>query len=93
MLTPATILTFGIGGLGATEIILIVAVLIFFFGAKKIPDLARGLGKSMSEFKKGQAEGAEDITTRKDSLDDVPPAGLRIGRNCKVSVSANLFPP
>ncbi len=40
-----------IGGLGATEVILILAVLLLFFGAKRIPELARGLGKGVREFK------------------------------------------
>ncbi|MEN9394003.1 MAG: hypothetical protein RL609_1322 [Bacteroidota bacterium] len=39
------------GKLGATEIILIIAVLLLFFGGKKIPELMRGLGKGMKEFK------------------------------------------
>ena len=43
-------------GLGIQEVLLLVGVLVFFFGAKKIPEIARGLGKSMSEFKKGQNE-------------------------------------
>lgn len=54
MATPTTILAFG---LGPMEITLIVLVLIFFFGAKKIPEIARGLGKSVNEFKKGKDEG------------------------------------
>jgi sec-independent protein translocase protein TatA len=39
--------------IGAGEIILILAVLLLLFGAKKLPDLARSLGKSAREFKKG----------------------------------------
>ncbi|HXG00326.1 MAG TPA: twin-arginine translocase TatA/TatE family subunit, partial [Bacteroidota bacterium] len=35
------------GNLGATEIILIVLVILVFFGAKKIPELARGLGQGI----------------------------------------------
>ena len=35
----------------------IVALIVFLFGARKLPDLARSLGKSSSEFKKGMAEG------------------------------------
>ncbi len=37
--------------LGAPEIILIVVVLLLMFGGKKIPELMRGLGKGMKEFK------------------------------------------
>ena len=38
----------------------IVALIVFLFGAKKLPDLARSLGKSSSEFKKGMSEGASE---------------------------------
>ncbi|MDR8392738.1 twin-arginine translocase TatA/TatE family subunit [Aliifodinibius sp. S!AR15-10] len=37
---------------GATEIIIILAVIILFFGARKIPELARGIGQGIKEFKK-----------------------------------------
>ena len=37
--------------LGGTEMILIVAVVLLLFGGKKIPELMRGLGKGMKEFK------------------------------------------
>ena len=40
-----------LGGLGTSEVILIMAVLLLFFGAKRIPDIARGLGKGIREFK------------------------------------------
>jgi sec-independent protein translocase protein TatA len=39
------------GKLGATEIILIVLVILLLFGGKKIPELMRGLGRGMKEFK------------------------------------------
>ena len=38
----------------------IVALIVFLFGAKKLPDLARSLGKSSSEFKKGMSEGTSE---------------------------------
>ena len=41
-------------------IICIVVAFVLFGGAKKIPDLARSLGKAKSEFKKGIAEGEKD---------------------------------
>jgi sec-independent protein translocase protein TatA len=45
---------------GPTEWILIGVVVVVLFGAKKIPGLARSLGRSSSEFKKGVREGAVD---------------------------------
>lgn len=49
------------GNLGAGEIILILLVILILFGAKKIPELAQGLGKGMREFKKAVKEVEEDI--------------------------------
>jgi sec-independent protein translocase protein TatA len=42
--------------LGAPEIVLIIFVILLLFGSKKLPDLARSLGKSLNEFKRGQTE-------------------------------------
>ena len=44
-------------GIGGSEIFLIILAVLVFFGANKIPELARGLGKGMREFKKA----ADDI--------------------------------
>lgn len=49
------------GNLGAGEIILIMVVLLILFGAKKIPELAQGIGKGMKEFKKALNDVEEDI--------------------------------
>ena len=43
---------------GHGEIILIIFILLLLFGAKKLPELSRSIGKSLGEFKKGQREGA-----------------------------------
>ena len=51
------------GNLGAGEIILILLVVLILFGAKKIPELARGIGKGMSEFKKGLRDVQDEIKT------------------------------
>jgi sec-independent protein translocase protein TatA len=53
------------GNLGATEIILIVFVLLIFFGAKKIPELAQGLGKGIREFKKAVKDTDDDSESKK----------------------------
>ncbi|GAB4318667.1 MAG: twin-arginine translocase TatA/TatE family subunit [Candidatus Zixiibacteriota bacterium] len=47
-------------GLGVQEMLLILLAIVFLFGAKKIPEIARGLGKGMSEFKKGISEGQDE---------------------------------
>ncbi len=44
--------TFAVLGLGGGEIVLILAVVLLFFGGSKLPGLARGLGQSIKEFKK-----------------------------------------
>jgi sec-independent protein translocase protein TatA len=44
------------GKLGPTEILLIVALVLLMFGGKKIPELMRGLGKGMKEFKDAQKD-------------------------------------
>jgi sec-independent protein translocase protein TatA len=49
------------GNIGATEIILIVLVILIFFGAKKIPELAQGLGKGIREFRKATREIQDDV--------------------------------
>ncbi|MDD5678081.1 MAG: twin-arginine translocase TatA/TatE family subunit [Kiritimatiellae bacterium] len=43
--------------IGWPEILLILLVVLLLFGAKRLPDLARSLGKSLREFKKGREEG------------------------------------
>lgn len=53
-----TILAFGIG---YQELILILVVFLLLFGAKKLPELARGLGKSIREFKKATTEIEDNI--------------------------------
>jgi sec-independent protein translocase protein TatA len=45
------------------EWLIVLAVVVLFFGAKKLPELARSLGKSSSEFKKGLREDADEPVT------------------------------
>jgi len=48
------------GGLGPPEIIIIFLVILLLFGGKKLPELAKGLGKGIKEFKKAQTEEPEE---------------------------------
>jgi len=53
------------------EWIVVLVILVLLFGSKKLPELARSVGKSTSEFKKGLAEGASDDD--KDDSESPPP--------------------
>jgi len=46
--------------IGAPELIIVLVVVLLVFGSKKVPELARSLGESMREFRKGTRDGAED---------------------------------
>lgn len=48
-------------GLGAQELILILIIILIFFGADKIPKLAKSLGKGIGEFRKAQQEVKEEL--------------------------------
>jgi sec-independent protein translocase protein TatA len=48
-----------------SEWIIIVAVVILLFGARKLPELARSLGASAKEFRKGIQEGSQEDTAEK----------------------------
>ena len=50
-----------LGIIGPWQIILIVLVVLLMFGGKKIPELMKGLGKGISEFKKGKNEIEKDL--------------------------------
>jgi sec-independent protein translocase protein TatA len=52
-------------GLGVQELVIIFLIIIVLFGAKKIPEIAKGLGKGIREFKRATEHGADD--------DDVEP--------------------
>jgi len=62
-----TIAFFGMPG--GSEVILILFIVLLLFGAKKLPELSRALGKSLSEFKKGKEDLEKEI---RDMQNDVP---------------------
>jgi sec-independent protein translocase protein TatA len=60
------ILIGGIMGLGAPEIIIILIIILLMFGGKKIPELMKGLGKGMKEFKDASKGVDNDAPEKKD---------------------------
>jgi sec-independent protein translocase protein TatA len=56
------------GNFGATEIILILLVVVLLFGGKKIPELMKGVGQGMKEFKKASkydpADDEKEVATK-----------------------------
>jgi sec-independent protein translocase protein TatA len=47
-------------GLGVQELLLILIIAMFFFGGKKLPEIAKGLGKGIREFKRASEGGVDD---------------------------------
>jgi len=58
------------GNLGGPEIFLIVLFILIFFGAKKIPELARGLGRGIREFKDATRDIKDEIEESASSVND-----------------------
>jgi len=61
-----------IQGIGGPELLIILVIILLLFGAKKLPELAKGLGKSMKEFKKAAAEVQGDFQEAMDAVEEKP---------------------
>lgn len=66
---------FGLFNLGGGEIILILALVLILFGAKKLPELAKGLGTGIKEFKKATREVTDEVSN---AMDDTTPPPKRL---------------
>lgn len=75
------------GNLGPTELIIIAVVIILLFGAKKLPDMARSLGKSAKIFK------AETKGLREQSDDDAPVQQQPVQQPIQQLPPAQVQPP
>ena len=58
-------------GLSGGELVLVLVVVLVLFGAKRIPEFAKGLGKGINEFKKASREVTDEIER---SVEEPPPA-------------------
>jgi sec-independent protein translocase protein TatA len=50
----------GLPQVGGVELLILLAIVLLFFGAKRIPQLAKSLGSGLQEFRKGTTEASED---------------------------------
>ena len=62
-----------IGGLGGTELMLLLLVVLLLFGAKKIPELARGLGRGIREFKDATRDIKDEIENTSENVKEITP--------------------
>jgi len=62
--------------IGVWEILLVLAIVLVLFGSAKLPHMAQSLGKSLTSFKKGLRETAEDVkeAIKEDPTDDADAA-------------------
>jgi sec-independent protein translocase protein TatA len=58
------------GSFGALEIAIIVLVVLLFFGAKRIPELARGIGQGIQEFRKASDDIKKEIDKGKEDISE-----------------------
>lgn len=66
---------FAIFNLGGGEVIIILALVLILFGAKKLPELAKGLGQGIKEFKKATKEVTDEVSN---AMDETPTPPKRI---------------
>ena len=78
-------------GLGTQELLVILVIVLVLFGANKLPQLARSLGSSLKEFKKGIDEGqAKESSVSSPNPERVSaPSGERICGQCKNTLAAD----
>ena len=57
-----------LGGMGTGEVVLLIVIILLLFGAKRIPDLARGIGKGIKEFKDARNGDNPKENEKKDNV-------------------------
>ncbi len=58
-----------VGGIGGPELLIILLIILLLFGSKKLPELAKGMGKSIREFKKATEDVENDFRSAMDAAD------------------------
>lgn len=86
-LTPAFI-----EGIGGPELMMIMFIILLLFGANRLPELARGFGKSVREFKKA-ASGVEDEVRRAMEEEPTPPPAKKPVSTIPAAAEVKPAPP
>jgi sec-independent protein translocase protein TatA len=86
-------------GMGGTELLVVFGAILILFGAKKIPEFAKGLGQGMKEFKKASREVSEELENAMSSepppsgpkklASSTPPETMAVGAHEPASAGAN----
>jgi sec-independent protein translocase protein TatA len=85
---------FALGGLGGWEWVIVILVVLLLFGAKKIPDLARGLGQGIKEFKKATREVTDEIQNAAEEKPATPKESVKDSQSQSgQTVSQSTNPP
>ena len=78
------------GRMGITELLVILAILVLLFGAKKLPQLADGMGKAIRNFKRGlNSDDEPDVTP---DVHDVTPAPPQVADGSQAAAAPKATP-
>jgi sec-independent protein translocase protein TatA len=75
-------------GMGAQELLVILVIVLVLFGGSKLPDLAKSLGRSMKEFKKGIGPEEEEQSRKAQSPETSSPVPPRVCTSCSSPLEA-----
>jgi len=83
----------GIPSMGGKELLVILAIILLFFGAKRVPELGRSLGSGIREFRRGTAAGPdggeEELEDRERKKEEAPsPGGAARGESYRSEAGA-----
>jgi sec-independent protein translocase protein TatA len=76
------------GIIGGWELVLILSVVLVLFGAKKLPELARGLGTGIKEFKKATRDVTDDLNRVMEDDEPLPPAPKKLSAPSHTEVAS-----
>lgn len=81
-----------IGPLGLPELLIILLVVLLIFGPRRLPDMAKGLGQSVREFRRGLKDMKEDFESEVNGEDDKSRSGKERAAPAQASASASGTP-